>query len=210
MKKWLALLLAVVLLLTLSACGKKDKNVGDLSTDELKGTWTMSLNLNALLNSGAMQTMSSLFQMMNVQDLGLKLATDVTFTDNAMEVNPDGLVNFYRDLFNAMENWLTVPENAATFEKYCQDNGQDANLLKQQITNDALVTELAEELVSEMGEMCYALDGDKLYTWNATSEKDPYGFYQFTYADGVITVTMVAEDGNTIPLSAGDFTFTKK
>lgn len=207
MKKLLALLLAAAMLLTLAACGKKDKT--DAPAVDLTGTWTMTLRLNALLDQGSMQGMDGIFQLMNVREWGLTMTTDVTFQDGKMTVEPTGLVNFYQDLFDAMENWLTVDANAAAFDDYCQKNDLDKDRWLQQITGD-LPAELANELVHKMGDALYEVNGNKLHTWNTESEKDPDGYFQFYLKDDTITVHKVVENGQTTELNDGDFVFKKK
>ena len=208
MKKLFALLLAAAMLLTLGACGKKNK--GGISAEELEGTWTMTLNTAASLSEGSVSGISDLFDMMNLRQQGLRITTDVTFADETMTVDPAGLADFYRDLFAAMEDWLAVAENAAAFDTYCQENGQDKDTFLRQIADDTLPETLAAELVKDMGDLHYEVDGNKLYTWNADGEKSEDEYFQFYYKDGTITVHKVVSEGETTELNGGDFVFVKQ
>lgn len=211
MKKLLALLLAVAMLLTLVACGKKDTNdTTDTPAMDFTGTWTVTFNLNALLNIGAMGDVNDLLQMMGTQDLDLKMTTDFTFREGQLTVDPTGYTDFFTKLFTAVENWLNTADGAAAFDAYCVQNNLDKDESLQKITADDLPALMSNELVSKMGDAAYEVEGDKLHLWNPSADKNPDNYYRFTYAENVITVIEVVENGQAVSLNAGDFVLTKK
>ncbi len=210
MKKLLALLLAAAILLTLGACGKKDKNDSDSPAVDLTGTWTVTFNLNALLSIGAVGDVNDILQMMGPEHLDLTMTTDFTFQDGQLTVDPAGLSRFFTNLFAAVEDWLATTEGAAAFDDYCRKNDLNKDECLQKITDDTLPTQMANELVHKMGDASYEVDGNKLHLWNAETEKDPDGYFQFYYKDDTITVHKVVENGQATELNDGDFVFKKK
>lgn len=208
MKKLLALLLAAAILLTLGACGKKDKT--DAPAVDLTGTWAVTLNLDALLSIHAMGDINDLIQMMGTQNLTLRMTTDFTFLNGEMTVDPTGFTDFFSQLFASMENWLATDEGDAAFSDYCQKNELNKEDCLQTLFDDTLPAQMANELVHKMGDAAYEVEGDKLYLWNPNAEKDPNGYFQFYCKDDTITVHKVVENGQTTELNDGDFVFKKK
>lgn len=221
MKKLLALLLTVAMLFSLSACGKK-KNT--LSDETLEGTWEMTIDLNALIDSGVMSDMPAVFEMMNVQTLDLKMVTDVTFEDGTMAFVGDGMARFYESLFDALLDWMAEGDNvyemmaqadstlsAAEYKAQCEADGLSKDAALAQITAEFSDSDaIAAALVEEMGDLRYALDGNTLYTWNADEEKSEDEYFQIFYKNNTITVHKVVSEGETTELNDGDFVFVKK
>lgn len=228
MKKWLALLMAVAMLCTLCACGKQTKE--ETPTDDpavawLEGAWEMRLNLNALIESDAMGEMPAVLTLMDPATLNLALTTDATFQDGKLTFDPTGMATFYEGLIDAVLDWLSEGDHiyemmALDSEKTAADFkvALEAQGMSKQDALDAFTSEmpdtddLAAELLEEMGDLRYALEGDKLYTWSADGEegKSEDSYFQFTYADDTITVVTVADGGQITSLNDGEFVFVKK
>lgn len=209
MKKLLALLLAAAMLLTLSACGKKDKNDA-VPTVDVTGNWSVSINLNGLLGMGAIGDVNDILQMMGTQNLDLKMTTDFTFQEGRLTVDPAGLSHFFTNLFTAVNDWLATDAGSTAFDDYCQKNNLDKDACREQIADDTLPDQMANELVRKMGDAAYEVEGDKLHLWNPSADKNPDNYYRFTYAENVITVIEVVENGQATELNDGDFVLKKK
>ena len=228
-KKLLALLMALVMLFAFCACDngkdddKKESKGEKLTAEELEGDWEMTLDLGAMINSGVMGEVPEIFEIMDPDDLDLTLALDVTFEDGMMEADPESVTECFENMLDSMVDWLAKGDNiyeimaassddmtAAECKEYFEENGYSKNDLIDEIQSnipdaDVLFGSAATEFC-----YCYELDGNKLYTWEEDDEKDDENYFQFTYADEVITVTKVVDDGESTKLDDGDFILEKK
>lgn len=240
MKKLFALLLAVMMLFCLCACGNdtdtnRDKDRDDdkggttttaavkdtLTAKTLEGTWEMRMDIGTLLKSGVVEDMPEMLDMMDIDDLDLKM--DVTFKNGKLSFDPAGMANFYKDMVNAMMDWFAEGDNI--YEFMAQVSGEmtveqyKAALEAQGMTKDALIDAIKSEMpdpdsamgeVEAMDDVYYELDGNKLYTWDLDDEKSEDEYFQFTYENGTITVQKVVDEGETTNLTDGTFVFKKK
>lgn len=230
MKKLLALLLALVMLFAFAACSKDkddkdDKDKGEeLTESKLEGDWTMCLDYNALMESGILgDDVPEIFEMIDLDERDLSVELDVNFDDGEMEIDPAGMADFMEEYLDAVMDWLAEGDNvyelvamssdgeftAEEYKSLCEEEGvsksQLVEMMEEQMPN-------AEDITDEMDAkiLCYELDGNKLYTWNEDDEKDEESYFQFTYADEVITVTKVLDEGDSTKLDDGAFTIEKK
>lgn len=225
MRKWLAILMAVVMLCGLCACGKQKEEKVDPAAAWLEGTWEMRLDLNALIDSDVMGEMPDILELMDPASLNLSLTTDATFEKGKLNFDPTGMAAFYTRLMDAVVDWLSEGDNiyemmAQGSEKTAADfkAALEAQGMTKQDAIDAVKSEipdtdaLAKELLAEMGDLRYQLDSDKLYTWSADAgeEKSEDSYFRFTRADDTITIVEVADDGELTPLNDGEFVFIKK
>lgn len=228
MKKWLAVLMAVAMLCVLCACGKQTKEepeTSDPATAWLEGTWEMRLDLNALIDSDAMGEMPAVLELIDPAALDLSLTTDATFKNGKLTFDATGMAAFYTRLMDAVLDWLAEGDHiyeimALDSEKTAADfkAALEAQGMSKEDALDAFAGEmpdtddLAAELIEEMGDLRYALEDDKLYTWSADGEekKSEDSYFQFTYADNTITIVTVADDGEITALDDGEFVFVKK
>ena len=228
MKKWLALLMAAVILCTLCACGKKPKEetpADDPAAAWLEGTWAMRLDLNALIESDTMGEMPAVLTLMDPATLDLALTTDATFKDGKLTFDATGMATFYAGLMDAVLDWLAEDDHiyemmaldsemtAADFKAALEAQGMSKQDALDAFTSEMPDTDdLAAELLEEMGDLRYALEEDKLYTWSVDGEegKSEDSYFRFTYADDTITVVTVADGGEITSLNEGEFVFVKK
>ena len=244
MKKLLALLLAMMMVFCLCACGNgadkddrdddkdtpkssaQNKDEDTLTAASLEGKWEMTMDMSALLASGAMGTedMPEILAMMDLDEMDLKVEMDVTFANGKLTFDPNGWANFYQDMIDAMMDWFEEGDNI--YEFMAQASGDmtaeqyKAALESQGMTKDALIDAIKSEmpdaddalddLDDELKEVYYKLDGDKLYTWSENEQKSEDDCFVFTYKKGVITVVKVLSDGETTNLTPGVFVFEKK
>ena len=227
-KRLLALLMALVMLFAFCACDndkdddKKESKGEKLTAEELEGDWEMQLDYNALFNSGVMGEVPEIFEMIDM-DTDLTVELDVNFDDGEMEIDPAGMADFMENYLEAVMEWMAEGDNvyeliamssdgqftADEYKDACEEEGvsksQLLNMMEEQMPD-------AEDIAGEMDAKirCYELDGNKLYTWEEDDEKDDENYFQFTYADEVITVTKVVDDGDSIKIDDGDFIFEKK
>ena len=139
MKKLFALLLAVMMLFCLCACGNdadtdRDKDRDDdkggtttttvavkdtLTAKTLEGTWEMRMDIGTLMTSGAVDTadMPEMMDMMDFDEMDLKIEMDVTFKNGKMSFDPAGMANFYKDMINAMLDWVEVFHFCCYFDR---------------------------------------------------------------------------------------------
>ena len=233
-KKLLALLLAMAMLFALCACGddkadkkddsgKKDKE-DVLTADTIVGDWKMTMDISSLLGSGAMgDDMPEMFELMDPSELDLKMIATVTFTeDGEMKMDPDDVQDFYTGMIDSILDWLKEGDNiyemmaassdgeltADEFKSYCDAQG---------LSKETLIAMVEEEiptdntLADEMDTIYYELDGNTLYSWSEDDEGEKEDEYmEFTYEDGVITITKVISEDETFKPEAGTFTFKKK
>lgn len=245
MKKLFALLLAVMMLFCLCACGNdadtdRDKDRDDdkggtttttvavkdtLTAKTLEGTWELRMDIGTLMTSGAVDTadMPEMMDMMDFDEMDLKIEMDVTFKNGKLSFDPAGIANFYKDMINAMLDWFAEGDNI--YEFMAQVSGEmtaeqyKAAMEAQGMTKDALIDAIKSQMpdpdsamgdVEAMDDVYYELDGDKLYTWDLDAEKSENEYFQFTYEDETITVQKVVDEGETTNLTDGTFVFKKK
>lgn len=204
--------------------GKNGKDKSEkLTESKLEGDWTMCLDYTALIESGMLgDDTPEIFDMIDLSKRDLSVELDVSFEEGEMEIAPDGMVDFMEEYLDAIMEWMAEDDNiyeliavssgeytAEEYKSLCDQQGVSKSQLISMM-EDELPD--AEDIVGDMDTkiLCYELDGNKLYTWDEEDEKDEESYYQFTYADDVITVTKVVEDGDSTKLDDGAFTIEKK
>lgn len=237
MKKLLALLLATLMLLTLCACGDKqegkdvpsnvtpqeEKDV--LTPETLQGEWTLKLDLAALMQNDMLDDLTEGVSGFDFSELDVTAELDTTFKDGKMTVDPDDVTNLYKDVVESIIDWIAEGDNlfemlaasegvsAEEYKKALEAEGYTKDLLLPIIMDELPDTdELVSDIDSEISEMCYELDGDKLYTWDAEDgeKKDNENYMVFTYADNTITVIKGIDGDDVIEFDEGDFVLVRK
>ena len=233
MKKWLAILMVLLMSLSLCACSA---NVSDLlpnaepddvlTPETLEGDWVMKMDLSALLQSGELGDLSELTEGIDFSELDIDVALGVTFQDGKMTMNADDMVSLYQNVVDATLDWIVEGDNlyemmaasdgSMTVEEckeYMEQLGMTKEVMLETIKaampdSDTLLEEIREDGSTEMG---YELVDNKLYTWewkDGAKSEDEYML--LSYADDVITVIKAVEDDIILEPKAGEVVFVRK
>lgn len=171
MKKFLALLLAVMMVMTLAACGADaDKEL----TEKIQGSWTLELTMNG--------------DMMGVSEFTGEIALPITITFDAdgimtMHMTEENKAVFTESLETEMYTFMTdmmysqfedmgmtrEEADAAVQEYY----GQTMEELIEELMADVMTELDADELAAEMeSSSAYIIKNGKLYTGESTDDLD--------------------------------------
>lgn len=171
MKKFLALLLAVMMVMTLAACGADaDKEL----TEKIQGSWTLELTMNG--------------DMMGVSEFTGEIALPITITFDAdgimtMHMTEENKAVFTESLETEMYTFMTdmmysqfedmgmtrEEADAAVQEYY----GQTMEELIEELMADVMAELDADELAAEMeSSSAYIIKNGKLYTGESTDDLD--------------------------------------
>jgi hypothetical protein len=171
MKKFLALLLAVMMVMTLAACGADaDKEL----TEKIQGSWTLELTMTG--------------DMMGVSEFTGEIALPITITFDAdgimtMHMTEENKAVFTESLETEMYAFMTdmmysqfedmgmtrEEADAAVQEYY----GQTMEELIEELMADVMAELNADELAAEMeSSSAYIIKNGKLYTGESTDDLD--------------------------------------
>lgn len=171
MKKFLALLLAVMMVMTLAACGADaDKEL----TEKIQGSWTLELTMNG--------------DMMGVSEFTGEIALPITITFDAdgimtMHMTEENKAVFTESLETEMYTFMTdmmysqfedmgmtrEEADAAVQEYY----GQTMEELIEELMAEVMTELDADELAAEMeSSSAYIIKNGKLYTGESTDDLD--------------------------------------
>lgn len=171
MKKFLALLLAVMMVMTLAACGADaDKEL----TEKIQGSWTLELTMNG--------------DMMGVSEFTGEIALPITITFDAdgimtMHMTEENKAVFTESLETKMYTFMTdmmysqfedmgmtrEEADAAVQEYY----GQTMEELIEELMAEVMTELDADELAAEMeSSSAYIIKNGKLYTGESTDDLD--------------------------------------
>ena len=171
MKKFLALLLAVMMVMTLAACGADaDKEL----TEKIQGSWTLELTMTG--------------DMMGVSEFTGEIALPITITFDAdgimtMHMTEENKAVFTESLETEMYTFMTdmmysqfedmgmtrEEADAAVQEYY----GQTMEELIEELMADVMAELDADELAAEMeSSSAYIIKNGKLYTGESTDDLD--------------------------------------
>lgn len=171
MKKFLALLLAVMMVMTLAACGADaDKEL----TEKIQGSWTLELTMNG--------------DMMGVSEFTGEIALPITITFDAdgimtMHLTEENKAVFTESLETEMYAFMTdmmysqfedmgmtrEEADAAVQEYY----GQTMEELIDELMAEVMAELDADELAAEMeSSSAYIIKNGKLYTGESTDDLD--------------------------------------
>ena len=171
MKKFLALLLAVMMVMTLAACGADaDKEL----TEKIQGSWTLELTMNG--------------DMMGVSEFTGEIALPITITFDAdgimtMHMTEENKAVFTESLETEMYTFMTdmmysqfedmgmtrEEADAAVQEYY----GQTMEELIEELMAEVMAELDADELAAEMeSSSAYIIKNGKLYTGESTDDLD--------------------------------------
>ena len=171
MKKFLALLLAVMMVMSLAACGADaDKEL----TEKIQGSWTLELTMNG--------------DMMGVSEFTGEIALPITITFDAdgimtMHMTEENKAVFTESLETEMYTFMTdmmysqfedmgmtrEEADAAVQEYY----GQTMEELIEELMAEVMAELDADELAAEMeSSSAYIIKNGKLYTGESTDDLD--------------------------------------
>ena len=188
MKKFLALMLAALMLVgVLAACGGSNDK-GSASGDGLEGKWSASLDMTDMLNE--QMTAAGLGEFIQFDDFGLVLAmelkSDSTYT---LKVDKDALAGSLDSVKGQMKDGMTkyfaeLMPGVDVDDALAQMGMNMDDLLDQSLDLDTMAGSL--DLAGQ-----YKYEDGKLYMSNDVSEAP---------SDNYLTCTL---DGNTLALDAG-------
>lgn len=201
-KKFVALLLTVVMLFTLCACGEKKA---------LNGEWTLTFVPSAM---GFDQLLP--FEGFTAQGT---ITTKAVIKDGVMEIYPDGFADWAKQVSNDLYEWIWQDDNiyaflasdydmtAEDFKAECDREGTGKqellNVMHAQLTKEALTEAILEGLgESETITHNFKLKGNELHfeegvVWTIKTSKDK------------IVVTNITNDQSSITLNNNEMVFSK-
>lgn len=201
-KKRIALLLAVVMLFTLCACGKKKA---------LNGEWTLTFVPSAM---GFDQLLP--FEGFTAQGT---IITKAVIKDGVMEIYPDGFADWATQVSDDLYEWIWQDDNiyaflssdydmsAEDFKAECDREGTTKqellNVMRAQLTKEALTDAVLEGLgESETITHSFERKGDELHF-------DEGVVWTVEISEDKIVVTHITSDQSSMTLKNNEMVFSK-
>lgn len=209
-----------------------------LTNENIAGDWIMEMDINkyfktteksSLVNSqtqDATASALSVLEMFKGMDLS-PLKVKVTFkTDGEIKIDANSFVDAFCNLIDDMLDWMAKDDNLYTFLESSQELTreqidqmfQQSGITKQQYIDaiktqfDAVKDTMSEsvgQLEESMGTIKYLVDGNKIYTWDATATQQEGSAFSYEYDGKAITVTEITDNGTSVKLEAGTICFKK-
>lgn len=226
MKKWLALLTATMMVLTLCACGPVSDFINNtlnkpddvLTPETLEGKWVMKMDLASLLETGALGDISELTEGVDFSEMDIQAEMGVTFQDGKLSLNSDDMARLYQDVVDSTLAWLIDGDNllemlsasdggmaVEAFKEYLEQSGTTKEAIIELIKStlpdsDTIIAEMREDGALETH---YELVEDKLYTWETDGDvKDEDTYMLLSYSDGIISIVETVANGVVIRYDA--------
>ena len=203
-KKLLALLLAVMMLFSLCACG-------ELKNDDLDGKWTLTfvpaaMGLDEQLSFGGFTPDGT-------------ITTKAVFEDGTLEIYTDGIKDWAKDMVDDLYEWIRQDDNIYSFLAFtngvseedfraqCDSNGATKQVLLTAMEQEMNKNDLEQVMLESLGESKtiskdFEIKDGKLHF-------DEGAVWTVEVSDDEIVVTKIKGEDGTITMKDKEMVFSK-